>query len=294
LGWSTHKESLSLFLVVLGVCLHHTSNHRKRDILPNSIDPLFTLETHAKHNTNTIYWAREDWRGPISIMERVPEDPPHEVFTPTILPGLSNQEVLVLRYGHAFPEPEVVDVLPQNDPSVAYKIIKSEPVIDLGHHAPGWGHVFFGIQLQRAEDGHFEEPDPENDQYRVAIKRLNKAVVDNSLAQGNEENPYKEIHRMQTVGDGQHVLNCLDALEDATNGFLYIITRRCDTLLSINNGLDENSYRPIFRRMLDRLVQECLMIDVAGAGAKLLHKPHPSFHSSSKLGLPSREKYLSR
>ena len=197
-------------------------------------------------------------------MERLPEDPPEEIFTPRIEPGMSNQIVLVKPFGRSFPEPAMVDVMPQQDATVAYKIDRTQATINLDHHAPGWGSVFFGIRLRRANEGHFEEPDPADEECRVAIKRLSKAVVDAYLALGGEENPYKEVHRMQNLGDDQHVLGCLDVLEDNTSkdaGFLYIISKKCTPLVSMRHrpehewDLDENSYRPIFQRMINRYVE---------------------------------------
>jgi serine/threonine protein kinase len=54
---------------------------------------------------------------------------------------------------------------------------------------------------------------------------LQKSVVLNSLAQGKQENPYKEIQRMQQLGDNRHVLGCIEALQDET--YLYIVMPYC-------------------------------------------------------------------
>ena len=66
----------------------------------------------------------------------------------------------------------------------------------------------------------FRAPHPKEAQ-RVVIKKLNKAVVQDYLARGGHEDPYKEISRMQELGDGVHVLQCLEALQDDQH--LYIV-----------------------------------------------------------------------
>jgi serine/threonine protein kinase len=141
-----------------------------------------------------------------------------------------------------------VDVMKAHNPTQAYLRIPSKPKKLLDHHAPGWGCVYFGIVLRRVYyDPHccssssssrqrgdeaaaatsllFQEPSsPEQVEY-VAIKRLRKSVVRESLAQGKQENPYKEIQRMQQLGDNLHVLGCIEALQDET--YLYIVMPYC-------------------------------------------------------------------
>jgi serine/threonine protein kinase len=103
----------------------------------------------------------------------------------------------------------------------AYAKIPDKQSISLSHHGPNWGDVWFGIIYKRQSPNCYRCPAPERAQY-VAIKVLNKAAVRDNLRKGGEENPYKEISRMQELGDNQHVLQCIEALEDET--YLYIIT----------------------------------------------------------------------
>jgi serine/threonine protein kinase len=134
-----------------------------------------------------------------------------------------------------------VDVMKAHNPTQAYLRIPSKTKKSLDHHGPGWGCVYFGIVLRRvygssstmnatspSSDGDellFQEPSsPEQVEY-VAIKRLRKSVVLESLAQGKQENPYKEIQRMQQLGDNLHVLGCIEALQDET--YLYIVMPYC-------------------------------------------------------------------
>lgn len=78
----------------------------------------------------------------------------------------------------------------------------------------------------------FNEPDPTIAEF-VAIKTLGKKVVNDYLAAGGKENPYKEIYRMQQLGDNIHVLACVDALED--EHYLYIISPYCRELTLKDN-----------------------------------------------------------
>lgn len=110
----------------------------------------------------------------------------------------------------------------------AYQIIQPpafQPV-ELSHGGPTWGYLFMGIVIPRREgDLLYEEP-TEEDAQRVAIKRLDLEVVTTELQNGSKENPFREIHRMQTIGDNHHICSIVEALKDETH--LYIITPWCD------------------------------------------------------------------
>lgn len=69
----------------------------------------------------------------------------------------------------------------------------------------------------------YEFQAPRTDEAKlVAIKRLRKRTIDAYLDRGGEENPYKEIYRMETLGDNLHVLKHYEALEDEE--YMYIVT----------------------------------------------------------------------
>jgi serine/threonine protein kinase len=128
----------------------------------------------------------------------------------------------------------------------------------LDHHAPKWGCVYFGVILPQVSPGVFQAPTAEQAQL-VAIKRLKKSVVDHSLAQGRSENPYKEIQRMQTLGDNLHVLGCLEALVDSKNDFLYIIMPFCEQQSLVewipwNKGVSENQAKQVFSQILENII----------------------------------------
>jgi serine/threonine protein kinase len=144
----------------------------------------------------------------------------------------------------------------------AYAILPHKKPIPLHHGDPTfhreWGCLYYGIAYQRDDDHRkqheatndvkndvlpaiFRVPNvedktgvlaravtPDNPIY-VAIKKINKQAVAHALNGKNVlredaygENPYKEIARMQEMGDNRHVIKCLDALQD--DDYLYIIT----------------------------------------------------------------------
>ena len=121
----------------------------------------------------------------------------------------------------------VVDVVNKHPQKAhhAYMRIQEMPPVDLSHHYPGWGTVYFGIVLPRVREGIYRLPAQELAQ-RVAIKRLSKAAVIEYLQKGGNENPFKEIQRMQWLGDNRHVLGLVEALHDET--YLYIIMPYCE------------------------------------------------------------------
>ena len=126
----------------------------------------------------------------------------------------------------------------------AYARIPGNKVIQLNHHDPNWGILYFAVvyplvqvveppppppsSSQQQQDSPptshhwtFQVPREDTAQY-VAVKQLSRRAVDRYLRKGGQENPYKEILRMQELGDNQHVLTCVDALMD--DDYLYIVT----------------------------------------------------------------------
>ena len=113
----------------------------------------------------------------------------------------------------------LVHIVRESNPQQAYLFNPLRRRISLKHHGEGWGRVCFGIVHPRLEEGVYQIPNRDNCEH-VAIKCLNKQVVDAALRAGTNENPYKEIYRMQTLGDNVHVLGCIEALQDQT--YIYI------------------------------------------------------------------------
>ena len=136
---------------------------------------------------------------------------------------------------------ETIDIVRETNPQRAYMINRSLDNMILRENVPGWGFICFGIILPRVEEGVYEMPNPMECQH-VAIKCLNKRVVDNQVIHGRTtEDPYTEIVRMHTIGDNLHVLRCIEALED--DSYIYIIMPRCEGSLA--------SFIPDANRLLD-------------------------------------------
>jgi len=185
-----------------------------------------------------------------------PQDPLPETDEPQIDPCLTDQAAWLVPHNSPDPDEGVVDIVRRDKPTQAYKILPSREKRNLDHHAPGWGFVAFGIVLRRLHDGIYQMPHPDTVEY-VAIKRLDRKVVDQSLAQGKRENPYREISRMQTLGDNIHVLGCIEALQD--ENFLYIIMPYCEQESLVewipwDRGFPEEKARQIFQQILENLI----------------------------------------
>jgi len=121
----------------------------------------------------------------------------------------------------------------RDHPTEAYAIIPNKPPMSLKHHGDNWGFVYFAVVYQHVSTTGtnavtFRVPHPSQATY-VAVKQLNKQVVQQQLQKGHRENPYAEIQRMQELGDDKHVLSCRNALE--TNEYLFIVTTRGERTL---------------------------------------------------------------
>ena len=178
------------------------------------------------------------------LLRLPPQDPVPEVFAPHLIPALMNppptRAVLWDHLGHVLPvhEPDYDGPPPitlihddatagQQQPTHAYAFLPDRKPIRLTH-AMNWGQVHFAVIYPHhvGDPPHvYRAPDPAaGPPPRVAIKMLNKAVVDQELARGGRENPYKEICRYQELGDNVHVIRC-EALQDAQH--LFIVTPMC-------------------------------------------------------------------
>ncbi|KAL3914093.1 MAG: hypothetical protein SGARI_000312 [Bacillariaceae sp.] len=159
-----------------------------------------------------------------------PQDPPPEQIDPEIHEGVANPQIWVVPQGnaHAAPVFRQVFLCRRNHATRAYQIIQPpafQPV-ELQHGGPVWGYLFMGVIIPRREDLIYVEPYDDANAQRVAIKRLDLGVVHAELQEGSREDPYKEIYRMQTIGDNIHVVGIIEALRD--ENYLYIITPWCE------------------------------------------------------------------
>ena len=141
-------------------------------------------------------------------------------------------------------------VVRQQNPGQAYALVPGAECKELRHGGPVWGYLFIGYILPYNPGSMlFEHPTEETVQ-RVAIKILYKSVVDSERERGSAEDPYREIYRMQTIGDNHHVLGCIEALCD--ENFLYIISPYCEQkTLAERLPLPEREAREVFAQMLE-------------------------------------------
>ena len=177
----------------------------------------------------------------------------------------TDQEVQILSSttGETYSK-KVTLVAASQNPAQAYIEIPTKDRKNLDHHGQGWGYVFFALAIPSVSDddhpGIFQEPQPGRVEY-VAIKKLNIAVVDAALQAGKKENPYKEIRRMQTIGDNHHVLKCIEALQDSNGEYMYIVMPYCEEESLVEwipwkqpqGGLDEYRARVIFIQILENI-----------------------------------------
>ena len=201
--------------------------------------------------------SRRTIQTPINPALRIQQDPPAEIYRPHLEECRTRPTVWVIPPNSSEPQEIPIEVVRTNQPTHAYMRIPSMRTRSLDHHGPGWGVVYFGVRLRRVAENVYQAP-KEDAAERVAIKRLRLSVVDASLAQGRKEDPYKEILRMQTLGDNIHVLQCIEALIDRDKDFLYIITPYCDDKslaewIPWHQGIAEDQARIIFTQILKNI-----------------------------------------
>jgi len=131
-------------------------------------------------------------------------------------------------------------------------------------HAPGWGELWSGIMYTRIRPGVFRAPPPGK---FVAIKKLSKRVMHRYLRAGNNhipmqdlrhvdqdyiqtllsvrdrENPYREMSRMDEIGDNIHVLGQIEFLQD--DDYCYIIMQHASGRRSLDTALFHHHQREL-------------------------------------------------
>ena len=124
----------------------------------------------------------------------------------------------------------------KTNPTQVYAWLPDYPTISLDHHRPGWGCVKYAVVYSKQEqkqaprddttmtrlNNTFVAPTTPTQTQLVAVKILNKQVVQAHLDEGNAENPYREICRAQQLGDDVHVLKPVEVLQDHEH--LFIVT----------------------------------------------------------------------
>jgi serine/threonine protein kinase len=137
---------------------------------------------------------------------------------------------LTVRPTLVVPRPPPICLVKAHAPTQAYALQPGKEPSPVGakYRHPEWGSVYFGVVYRCIGDNTFQAPMPmlsagqESLSPYVAIKRLNKRVVNWYLDAGGAENPYKEVARMNELGDNLHVLQCMEFLQDEK--YLYIVT----------------------------------------------------------------------
>jgi serine/threonine protein kinase len=217
-------------------------------------------------NQSTIQLPPSAYMTYAEIARQGPPQPPmKETYNPVL--NDAQRKLRVWTVPHNFPTNPLrlqeMYVARQGKPQRAYRRVRGKAPISLDHHGPGWGYLIVGFVFERIDMENldesqqikyqlviehlkhlqptdrppllvYQEPNPATAEY-VAIKTLGKKVVNDYLAAGGNENPYKEIHRMQQLGDNIHVLACVDALQD--EHYLYIISPYCRELTLKDNIL---------------------------------------------------------
>lgn len=121
----------------------------------------------------------------------------------------------------------------------------------------GRGYILYAV-VYNWNGYAYTAPDPRSSPpQHVVIKQLWKSAILENYARGGVEDPLKEIALLQSLGDNEHVIKPLEALEDSE--FLYIITPRgipLDTIIPWNspNTLPRERIRSIYRQLL-RILQ---------------------------------------
>ncbi|CAB9515459.1 Polyubiquitin (Fragment) [Seminavis robusta] len=144
---------------------------------------------------------------------------------PTVLDkGEADKEVQVVSFETNDAAAENVFLVKSKNPTRAYwKIPKADQ--RLAGDMAEFGERFQAYVLPRIdEDGDkevFYAPPPEDAEY-ATIKKINKKGLNEYLGRGGLENPYKEIAFMKEMGDDDHVLKLIDALEDEEH--IYVVT----------------------------------------------------------------------
>jgi serine/threonine protein kinase len=179
-----------------------------------------------------------------------------EAETAAVIEWRNDLEEAFVSWWHTTATQQQVFVAKAENPQEVFQIYSQEAFhpISLSHNGIVTGYIYQGFVLRRHGDS-FLLPSMEDAEI-VAIKLTRIATVNDLLAHGHQENPWKGIYRQQSLGDDIHVprLSIGRALSDGTH--LYQITKWRD-----HGSLDRLLARPLpFLAVRDYFMQmlECL------------------------------------
>ena len=155
-----------------------------------------------------------------------------EWYAPTIFPAAT--EMHHLRVQTPVDGVPPIWLVRREEAPQAYALTHPEELsIDLSNPSrpPDWGRLFFAVIYPALGNNVFcvqmERPQ------HVAIKRLSKTAIAQAQLQGGGENPYKEMARMEELGDNVHVLQHVEFLEDRE--YIYIVTPKACPLKTLKD-----------------------------------------------------------
>eukprot|EP00980_Cylindrotheca_fusiformis_P010557 scaffold2334_cov118-Cylindrotheca_fusiformis.AAC.29 len=212
-----------------------------------------------------------------------PEDVPDERLNPRIEGCYSNLLIEVIQEGTNTRQKTRALVVDASGLR-AYKQTEGTHAIEVGHGGPPWGYVFVCSVLLRNQEYPNEWVFQEaGERFQVAVKRLTKAVFIPALndpLHPSRENPYREIHRMQTpsLADNNHVLGCINAMEDKK--FLYIVMPYCE-------GGDLSQVSPL--KPDDEISAELRAFLIVKKMMKIIEHVHDNPHAQDSFGICHRD-----
>ena len=215
----------------------------------------------------------------------VPQDVPPETFHLRIDGCRLDIQVPVvpMNLSGFIPQFMKVNLMATESPQQAYKLCQQIPTLEHKFRERCYAQEFCAIKMPRATEAETEaysrldeltidsraEPDllicepivcepifvDSDDDFaeRVSITCVNKALLQECRDQGMLENPYKDIYRMQTMGDGVHIMDCIETLQNQE--FLFVVTpyvehNLSDLIKPDQGALSEAKARSLFREIV--------------------------------------------
>ena len=148
----------------------------------------------------------------------------HELYSPTVYQAASYSDLFAMTLYPPQDNGRRIILARSQDAPQAYFLTRSpEDSINLYQKGtsrrPDWGRIYFAAKCPVIGNNIFQVPQIPDE---VVIKILNKFAVQEYLQlHPYGENPFKELARMEEIGDNTHVLKHIEALQDEK--YLYIV-----------------------------------------------------------------------